>query len=69
VSDLQLFALCGPAEKAVSAIPASHAALTLGHVLTGMGADYEPAVRLEDIHVIRHTFKPGDPKRCVGRMI
>lgn len=32
----------------------------LGHVLTGMGAGYDPVVRLEDIHVVRHTFRPGD---------
>jgi hypothetical protein len=31
-----------------------------------MGADYEQAVRLEDIHVIRHTFKPGDPDALRG---
>jgi hypothetical protein len=66
VSDLQPFALCGPAETAVSAIPATHGALTLGHVLTGMGADYDPTVRHEDIHVIRHTFKPGDPGALRG---
>ncbi|WP_157372298.1 hypothetical protein [Arthrobacter sp. Soil736] len=42
-------------------MPASRASLTLGHVLTGMGADYDPSVRLEDVHVIRHAFKPGDP--------
>lgn len=33
--------------------------LTLGHVLTGIGADHDPPIRLEDVHVIRHSFKPG----------
>lgn len=36
------------------------------HVLTGMGADHDPTVRPEDIHVIRHTFKPGDPGALRG---
>nr|WP_228768956.1 hypothetical protein [Mycolicibacterium malmesburyense]CRL77535.1 excinuclease ABC subunit C [Mycolicibacterium malmesburyense] len=34
--------------------------LTLGHVLNGVGAEEEPPVRLEDIHLIRHSFKTGD---------
>lgn len=66
MSDLQSLALDVPAETAVSAGPASRASLTLGHVLIGLGADYDPAVRLEDIHVIRHTFKPGDPGALGG---
>ncbi|GAB2707719.1 GIY-YIG nuclease family protein [Arthrobacter bambusae] len=55
-----------PAETAVAAEPASRASLTLGHVLTGMGADHDPPIRLEDIHVIRHAFKPGDPDALRG---
>lgn len=35
--------------------------LTLGHVLTGIGAEHVPPIRLEDIHLIRHSFNPGDP--------
>lgn len=66
MSDLQPFALCGPAETAVSATAASRATLTLGHVLTGMGADYDPTVRPEHVHVIRHAFKPGDPGALRG---
>ncbi|WP_432245734.1 GIY-YIG nuclease family protein [Arthrobacter sp. G.S.26] len=53
-------------ETAVSTTSASGPALTLGHVLRGMGADHEPVARLEDIHVIRHTFKPGDPEALRG---
>lgn len=33
--------------------------LTLGHVLAGIGADRVPPIRLEDIHIVRHSFKPG----------
>src|SRR5690606_22009821 len=35
--------------------------LTLGHVLTSVGADHHPPIGLEEIHVIRHAFKPADP--------
>lgn len=42
------------------------ASLTLGHVLTGMGADCDPAVRLEDVLLIRHAFRPGDPSALRG---
>jgi hypothetical protein len=40
-----------------------------------MGADNDPAVRLEDVHIIRHTFKPcgaawaGRPDRAAGPRI
>ena len=40
--------------------------LTLNHVLAGMGADRNPPVRLEDIHLIRHAFKPTDPNALRG---
>ncbi|EGD41861.1 hypothetical protein NBCG_03836 [Nocardioidaceae bacterium Broad-1] len=33
---------------------------TLGHVLESVGADHEPRIRLEDIRIIRHAFKPSD---------
>ncbi|SDI97229.1 hypothetical protein SAMN04488693_1397 [Arthrobacter subterraneus] len=46
--------------------PAFSSALMLGHVLTGMGADYDPTVRLEDIHIVRHSFRPGDPDALHG---
>lgn len=38
----------------------------LGHVLTGVGADNDPAVGLEDIHLVRHSFRPGDPDALRG---
>ncbi|MGJ9402872.1 hypothetical protein [Arthrobacter sp. KK5.5] len=31
-----------------------------------MGADHDPAVRPEDVHVIRHAFKPGDAHALRG---
>lgn len=31
-----------------------------------MGADYSPAALLQDILIIRHTFKPGDPEALQG---
>lgn len=31
-----------------------------------MGADHEPPIRLEDIRVIRHVFKPGKPGHLQG---
>lgn len=34
--------------------------LTLNHVLGGMGAVDDRAIRLEDILLIRHSFRPGD---------
>lgn len=34
--------------------------LTLGHVLDSVGADHEPSIRLDEIRLIRHAFKPGD---------
>lgn len=66
MSDLQSLAIEEPETAVVSASPSSRATLTLGHVLKGMAADYEPALRLEDIHVIRHTFKPSDPDALRG---
>lgn len=38
---------------------AMHPGLRLGHVITGIGADCDPPIRLEDVHVIRHSFQPG----------
>ncbi|WP_235509918.1 GIY-YIG nuclease family protein [Arthrobacter sp. Soil761] len=66
MSDLQSSTLYVPAETTVSEEPASRVSLTLGHVLSGIGADYDPAVGLEDIHIIRHTFKPSDPGALRG---
>lgn len=34
--------------------------LTLGHVLESVGADHHPPIRLEELRVIRHSFKPSD---------
>ncbi len=60
VSDLESLSLYAPAEMVSLEEPAIRASLTLGHVLSGIGADYEPGIRLADIHLIRHTFKPND---------
>jgi len=35
--------------------------LTLGHVLTGIGSEQSPPIRLEDIHLIRHSLGPSNP--------
>lgn len=43
----------GGAEQAPSAL------LTVGHVLTGIGAEHDPPILLGDIHLIRHSFKPS----------
>lgn len=40
--------------------------LTLGHVLTSIGAQHDPLIRLEDVHVIRHAFKPADSEALRG---
>lgn len=64
--DLPLLALDMTAGAVVPARLASDASLTLGHLLIGMGADHEPVVRREDVHVIRHTFKPKDPDALRG---
>lgn len=66
MSALQSLTLDTTAQTAVSARPASRVSLTLGHVLAGMGTDHEPPVRLEDMHVIRHAFKPSDPSALRG---
>lgn len=66
MSDLQSFAIDVPAKTAVSATRVSRFSLTLGHVLTGMGSDYDPAVRLEDVYLIRHALKPGGPSALRG---
>jgi hypothetical protein len=39
----------------------STASLTLGHVLTSIGAGQDPPIQLKDILVIRHVFKKGEP--------
>ncbi|MFI8412115.1 GIY-YIG nuclease family protein [Paeniglutamicibacter gangotriensis] len=62
----QPLVLEAPAATVVSASLASLTSLTLGHVLTGMGSDHEPEVRLDEIHVIRHAFKPSDPHSLRG---
>ena len=40
--------------------------LRLGHVLTGLGAEYEPPIALTDIRVIRHSFRPDDLDGLTG---
>lgn len=64
--DQQSFAPSVSAASAVPEEPAFSSALTLGHVLAGMGADQDPAVRLEDIHIVRHSFRPGDADALRG---
>lgn len=66
MSTLQPLVLEAPEETEVSTSPASIVSLTLGHVLTGIGNDQSPPVRLEDMHVIRHAFKPSDPLALRG---
>ena len=40
--------------------------LTLGHVLAGIGAEQTPPIGLDDIHLIRHSFKTGDANGLRG---
>jgi len=44
----------------------SGAFLTLGHILTSIGAQHDPPIRLEDVHVIRHAFKAADAEALRG---
>lgn len=51
-------------DRAVTAYPdlpaaSAMAPLTLGSVLTGAAREYGPSIGLEDIHVLRHAFRPG----------
>lgn len=55
-----------PEPPVPAAEPAAGAFLTLGHVLAGIGADHDPPIRLEDVHVIRHAFKPKDAEALRG---
>lgn len=66
MSTLQPLVLEAPAEPVLSASSVSRVSLTLGHVLTGIGTEHSPQVGLDDIHVIRHAFKPGDPQALRG---
>jgi hypothetical protein len=38
----------------------TNAFLTLGHVLTAIGAEHHPPIALDDIRVIRHSFNTGE---------
>lgn len=38
----------------------TNAFLTLGHVLSAIGAENDPPITLDDIHVIRHSFNTGE---------
>src|SRR6478609_6630591 len=40
--------------------------LTLGHVLSSVGAEHEPPIGLEKVIVIRHAFKPGEHGHLQG---
>lgn len=67
VSDLQPLDFTVPAGTTTSADPTSpRSSLTFGHVLAGMSAEYDPVVLLGDVHVIRHTFQPGNPDALRG---
>jgi hypothetical protein len=47
--------------RKVSHAESDHEAfLTLGHVVTGIGADQDPPIGLEDVRLIRHSYKTGD---------
>lgn len=48
------------------AASAPGAFLTLGHVLRGIGAEQDPPIRLEDIHLVRHSFNPGSHEGLRG---
>lgn len=55
-----------PVETAAAAVPAPRLSLTLGHVLAGVGGDHDPSIRMDDILVIRHAFKPGGHRGLQG---
>lgn len=60
--DLNEFLLTGgtPAEPSGAEENAQNvAALTLGHIVTSLGADHDPPITLQDILVIRHAYKPS----------
>lgn len=46
--------------------PDSGTFLTLGHVLAGIGRQQDPPIEMEDIHLIRHSFKTGDMNGLQG---
>ncbi|KIA73426.1 hypothetical protein ANMWB30_23530 [Arthrobacter sp. MWB30] len=64
--DLESFAAATVPDSTEPAAAAPRASLTLGHVLAGVGADHATKVPLQDILVIRHTFKPGDTEALQG---
>lgn len=66
VPDLESLAVVASAGAADVGGAASRASLTLGHVLTGIGADGDPAFELKDILIIRHTFNSSDPGSLRG---
>lgn len=51
--------LAGGSAEPAKAGPVAGEGLRLGHVVAGIGADHDPPIRLEDVHVIRHIFKPA----------
>ncbi|MEO7588517.1 MAG: hypothetical protein ABIS84_10885, partial [Arachnia sp.] len=51
--------------SATTGVPAG-GFLTLGHVLSGIGGDHAPPIRLEDIRVIRHSFRSNDLNALQG---
>ncbi|MFI7582160.1 GIY-YIG nuclease family protein [Kocuria sp. M1N1S27] len=55
-----------PVDAQTTAPAAGGVSLTLVHVLSGIGRSYDPPIRLEDIHIIRHSFRPGDPEGLQG---
>lgn len=56
-----------PAGVGRHAVPDANVYLTLGHVLTALGAEHDPPITLDDIRVIRHSFNTGEDAGLRGR--
>lgn len=50
----------GPAPRLVDPEPSRGTTLRLGHLLNELGLEHDPPIGLADVHLIRHTFIPGD---------
>ena len=44
----------------------TNAFLTLGHVVSAIGAEHDPPIALDEIRVIRHSFNTGEPAGLRG---
>lgn len=49
-------------DENLAILPAADAdgLLTLGHILDGVGAQHYPPIALDEIYLVRHSFKPAD---------